>query len=109
MAEGGFQPRVLSEYRGGEVANDHHPATKGRLSPPFPSLADLSKGAIYCWLQQLTCRSSNTFWHNAGKFKDFLVENLVSHLRQSLLDLVIQLVRGETGADIFFLGKVLLM
>lgn len=86
----GYQPRVLRSFEG---SNHVELPTKGRLHKVFPSLADLSKGVIICWLQELAIRSSNTFWYNAAKYRDFLDEYLVSHLRQSLLDLIIQLVR----------------
>ena len=74
----GFRTKEAGSREGGN----------GRRTMPFPSLQSLAKDQILYWLTPFTKRSSNTFWHNAAKYRNFLKENLVPHMRQELLNTI---------------------
>lgn len=86
-----FQPYFRPRNRKSRASSDCSLSNKR----PLPSLIKFCQEAISEWLQPLVARSTNTFWHNAGNHRDFLIENVPAHLRQGLVESIIQQPRNS--------------
>jgi len=90
-----LMPRGNRSRRARVGSSDQQPSSLSNNGRPLPSLIHFCQDSIFDWLKALVGRSTNTFWHNAGDHRDFLSENVVSHLRQGLLDRIIHQPRDS--------------